>query len=183
MQLTPQTFPAAQPVRRLRQIDPATIEDAIPPGDALLQLPRPSLAVLVATLGVAQADLLLKVPDSRILAELKAREQCGECLLADVATWLTRQREARQEGQWAPARSKAFADEVLSRARQNIAQALRIAMKQEGIRPDELAKRCATSREAVASLLAGGVPSSLELLLRMAGAVGITVDITVSPSK
>lgn len=88
-----------------------------------------------------------------------------------------------QEDQWAPAQSKAFADEVLSRARQDIAWAVRDAVKQQGLRPDELAKRCATSREAVAALLAGTVPSSLELLLRMAGAVGITVDITVSRSK
>lgn len=152
----------------------------IPPGDALLQLPRPTLAVLVATLGVTRADLLLKVPDARILAELKGREQCGDRLLSDVATWLTRQREIRNEGQWGPAKSKAFADGVQGKARRDIAEAIRNTVRAEGIGPEELAKRCATSREAVVSLLAGTVPSSLELVLRMAGALGIEVEIRVA---
>jgi transcriptional regulator with XRE-family HTH domain len=123
--------------------------------------------------------LLLQVPDGRILSELKSREQCGDRLLTDVSSWLTKQREARNEGQWAPARSKAFADQVITQMREDLALAIRETVRRERIQPEDLAKRCGTSREAVASLLAGSTPSSLELSLRMAGAIGIDVEFRV----
>lgn len=79
----------------------------------------------------------------------------------------------------APARSKAFADGVLARARTDLADAIRDAVRHERLSPEALAKRCGTSREAVAALLAGSTPSSLELALRMAGALGIAVEVRV----
>jgi ribosome-binding protein aMBF1 (putative translation factor) len=91
--------------------------------------------------------------------------------------------EARSERQWSAPQAKAFADDVMAQARRDIAQAVRDAVRRDRLLPEDLAKRCGTSREAVVSLMAGATPSSLELALRMAGALGIDVTVQVTISK
>jgi DNA-binding phage protein len=166
---------SADVVRRLAP----SLHAAIPDGDALLDLPGHVVATLAAVYGIANADALLQLPDRDILAIVKASCGNGERRLAEVAAWLYRMRIARGELVSTALEAKALVEQALNGIREQIGEAVRSAVLAQGLRAQEVARRCGSSREAVASLLNGDSTPSFELGLRMAISLGMRIKVQV----
>lgn len=119
--------------------------------------------------------------DAEIIAALKNAEGIGPKEIAHACQWLRDQRQAAGELVASPIEVRARAEEWVDSARQTIAAAVRERMAQDGADPEDVARRCATSPAVVRSVLAGGVPSSLELVVRLAVGVGVRLRVDVLP--
>lgn len=58
-----------------------------------------------------------------------------------------------------------------------IADAVRQRLAEEGLDGEEVARRCVTSPEVVRSLQAGRIPSSFDLLVRLAVGLGVRLHL------
>lgn len=65
----------------------------------------------------------------------------------------------------------------MSGARRSIAEAVRGRIEEEQLDAEDVARRCATSPEVVRALQAGRVPSSFDLVVRLAVGLGIRVNL------
>jgi DNA-binding phage protein len=137
------------------------------------------VATLAAVYGIASADALLQLPDRDILAIVKASCGNGERRLAEVAAWLYRLRITRGELVSTALEAKALVEQALNGIREQIGEAVRSAVLAQGLRAQEVARRCGSSREAVASLLNGDSTPSFELGLRMAISLGMRIKVQV----
>ncbi len=170
----PPTGPSESTGQALNGIDPE-----VPAGDPLHELPPSTRAAIVASLGVRSAAQLLQVPDHQIRALVKDSVGCGERVLVDLTRWLCQQRMARGELVGSPLQAKAHADDIISRARHDIARELRRVIERDRLAPEEVARRCGTSCAVVLGLMAGSVPASLDLVLRLAATLGVRVRVDV----
>ena len=84
-------------------------------------------------------------------------------------------RPARPEG------SRAAAECTLLQMRHDLAEAVRLRIAELKMSSDVLASRCATTRYSVDSMRRGTQLPSLEMLLRMARALGLSVKVGVMP--
>jgi len=134
-----------------------------------------------APLALQRFDLqtVLEHTDADIIAALKNAEGIGPKEIAHACQWLREQRQAAGELVASPIEVRARAEEWVDSARQTIAAAVRERIAQDSADPEDVARRCATSAAVVRSLQAGGVPSSLELVMRLAIAVGVRVRLDV----
>ncbi|MEY8878257.1 MAG: helix-turn-helix transcriptional regulator [Leptothrix sp. (in: b-proteobacteria)] len=164
------------------EADPAPAPQ-VPEGDALWQLAPEIREAITRQLGVNEAQQLVDIPERHVLAIVRDLSRVGERGLAMVTRWLAAQRQAHRLAQQALARcpieAKGQADDVLTLARHDIGRALCAAIAREHMSPDDVARRCGTSRETVVRLLAGAPPASLELALRMAAVLGVAVSLQV----
>lgn len=123
---------------------------------------------------------LLKLHDSQIINAVKLQDECGGRAIGELSRWLARQRMTAGDLVSNPLQAKVLADEILMRGREQIAEAVRAAIHRDDLPAQEVARRCGTSRETVVSLLTGNVPSSLELLIKLAVVLGVRVEIDVA---
>jgi DNA-binding XRE family transcriptional regulator len=158
---------------------PTSLDQRVPAGDPLWQLPRGTMAAMVQGLGVCEAEQLLDLPEAQVLSKVRACGRLGTPELAELSHWLCRLRLAQDDPITSPIGAKSRADDVVTLARHRLATAVRAAIRNHCLTADDVAKRCGTSRDAVALVMAGGTPASLELALRMAAVLGVQVEIGV----
>jgi plasmid maintenance system antidote protein VapI len=148
--------------------------------DPLRKLPHNTMVSLATAFGIASTDRLLELPDRVILGQVRETAGCGPKELAAVATWLYQQRQQRNELVSAPLEARAVANQALDDFKHQLTRAVRAAIRSQRLDSSEVARRCASSREAVESLVQGGTPGSLELAMRMAVALGVRFELKVN---
>jgi len=122
---------------------------------------------------------VLQRSDTEIIAALKNVEGIGPKEFAHACQWLREQRRARGDPVASPVEVRARAEEWIDSVRQTITAAVRKRIAQDGAEPEDVARRCATSPAVVRLVQAGGVPSSLELAVRLAVGVGVRLSARV----
>lgn len=153
--------------------------DNIPRGDPLRELPLPVQWHLVMSEGIHTAQALLAWPDGRIRQLPKLIPGCGPVIGHKIAIWLAQQR-TRESCDLVHSPDAEFAAQLmLQRMRLDLAASIVRRMHRAGVSADAVAAQARTSVETVSRISNEPHGVSLEVLMRVAAALGMKVGVAI----